>query len=398
MRTLPSDRPGTTAGTEFPPTAHRKQFLCPFHRLTSLPKVEFQTLSQQANGTDEQRLTFDHELQVRQRKQLELDQAVATWTDQISADHETIRTKESTLDCIRNELKQKQQIADELKKGDKDQTSVYGKWMVDCLKAIESEKRFHRKPIGPLGRHIRCISPHWAYAVEKHLAPIMSSFICTDGHDERLLLDLFAQHSHGYRPTVFKTEYVTVAHDISGTLEHIQRANLLSIYQVLNIDNVIVERVLVDIKQIEATILIENMQEAKRLRQSGVLRWQKVHKKVKQVVEAWTYDGSNIKLDKAFRIYTNDRQPARYFLSSNTQSLSIGECEAEIQQASEQIRQVTDSLNTLQTGRRTALKTVEGLKKDAYENKKKIVALNAVREWRAKARVDVLVFFRSSPS
>ena len=311
-------------------------------------------------------------------------------TDEISANYETIRTTESTLDCIRNEVRQKQQVADDMRKVDKDQTSAYGSWMVDCLKAIDSEKRFHRKPIGPIGRHIRCVQPHWAYAVEKHLAPIMSSFICTDEHDERLLLELFSRYSHGYRPTVFKTKYSTEPHDVSGTLQHIRRANLLSIYEVLNIDNVMVECVLIDMKQIEATLLIENLQEAKRLRQSGLLRWQKVHKKVKQVAEAWTYDGSNIKLDKAFRIYTNDRQPARYFLSSNTQSLSIDECQAEIQRASEQIRQLTESLNTLQTSRQTALKTVEALKKNADENRKQLVALNTVNDSRTKVRTDQL--------
>jgi len=30
-----------------------------------------------------------------------------------------------------------------------------------------------------------------------------------------------------------------------------------------------------------------------------------IDQKVKQLIEEWTYDGSNVKLDKAFRIYTN---------------------------------------------------------------------------------------------
>jgi chromosome segregation ATPase len=247
---------------------------------------------------------------------------MASFTDDMNINNESIRKKQSTINCIQNELKQKQQDFDELKKIEKDKTNVYGPWMSDCLKAIENENRFHQKPIGPIGRHIRCIEPRWSYAVEKHLAPIMSAFICSDSHDEEILLGLFSYYSRGYRPTIFVRKYSERVHNVSGTLDRINGGNLLSIYQVLKIDNVTVECVLIDFKQIEATILLNDLQHAKHIRQSGVLRWDKIDKKVKQVVEAWTYDGSNIKLDKAFRIYTNDKQPARYITSNNTQSLS----------------------------------------------------------------------------
>jgi len=35
---------------------------------------------------------------------------------------------------------------------------------------------------------------------------------------------------------------------------------------------------------------------------------------------------SNIKLVKAFRIYTNDKQPARYFISNTTQMIVGASC------------------------------------------------------------------------
>ncbi|CAF4647923.1 unnamed protein product, partial [Rotaria magnacalcarata] len=72
-----------------------------------------------------------------------------------------------------------------------------------------------------------------------------------------------------------------------------------------------------------------------------------------QVGEALTYDGSNIKLDKAFRIYTNDRQPARYFTSNNTQALSIEELNADIKRLHNQIKQTNSSMNELKTIRQT---------------------------------------------
>jgi len=226
-------------------------------------------------------------------------------------------------------------------------TSVYGYWMPERLKAIENDNRFHKKPIGPIGRYIHCIEPRWSYAVEKHLAPIMSAFICSDNDDEKILLELFSRYSRGYRPMISVRKYAEQIIDVSGTLNQIRQANLLSILQVLKIDNITVACYLIDFRQIEATILLDNLEHAKRIRQSGVLRWQRVDRKVKQVVEAWTYDGSNVKLDKAFRIYTNDKQPARYFTSNNTQSLSTNELESDIKRLNDQINQMNQSINEL---------------------------------------------------
>ena len=340
---------------------------------------EFQTLSQQSNLEDEEREKLDREIRDRQQQQIDWDKTMSSFTDDMHTSNENIRQKQSTIGCIQNELKQKQQDLDELKRIEKDQTNVYGTWMVDCLKAIEDEKRFHRKPIGPIGRHVRCINPHWSYAVEKHLAGAMSTFICSDNHDEKLLLEIFTKYSRGYRPPISVRKYSEQVHNVSGTLERVRNAKLLSIYEVLRIDNVTVECTLIDYRQIEATILVNDLQHAKRIQQSGVLRWERIDKKVKQVVEAWTYDGSNIKLDKAFRIYTNDKQPARYFTSNNTQSLSTNELEMEIKRLNEQINQMNASSEELKRIRQTTVDEFEKLKRMTTENKKKIKELSKVR-------------------
>jgi peptidoglycan hydrolase CwlO-like protein len=216
----------------------------------------------------------------------------------------------------------------------------------------------------------------------------MSAFICSDSHDEKILLELFSYYAPGRRPTISVRKYSNQPHDISGTLERIRRANLLSIYQVLQIDNVTVECALIDDKQIEATILLEDLQHAKRIRQSGILRWEKIDKKVKQVVEAWTYDGSNIKLDKAFRIYTNDKQPARFFTSNNTQSLSTNELDLEIKRLNEQINQMNSTITELRKIRQTTIDDFEKMKKASGENKKKIKELNKVIHLRERKRTE----------
>ncbi len=206
----------------------------------------------------------------------------------------------------------------------------------------------------------------------------MSSFVCSDNHDEKLLIEILSSYSSDHRPPIYIRTYSDHVHDISGTLQNIRQANLLTIYDVLKIDDVTVQCTLIDLKQIEATILVENFEEMKKIRQSGILAWKSVDRKVRQVVEAWTHDGSNIKLDKTLRIYTNEKQSMRYFLSNNTQSLTIAELESDIKSSSEQIKQMRESLNKLKTIRQTTMEEINQTKKASANNKKKIKELMKV--------------------
>ncbi|CAF1259296.1 unnamed protein product [Rotaria sordida] len=333
---------------------------------------KYENLEQQSDNNDQQRLKIDQEISSRQEKQLELDKIIISLTEDIRINDESIHDKQITIDLLKNELKQKQQNLDELIKIDQDKTNVYGKWMSDCLKKIQNDQRFHKKPIGPIGRYIHCINSHWSYAVEKHLAPIMLSFICTDNHDEKILIEIFSSYSFDRRPPIYVRTHSNKVHDVSGTLKHIKQANLLSIYDVLKIDNITVECALIDFKQIEATILLENLEQVKQIRQSEILHWDKIDRKVKQVVEAWTSDGSNIKFDKTFRIYTNDKQPIKYFLTHNTESLSIEELDIEVKHLNNQIQEIKTSMNELKTIRKTKTDEMNQTKKMNTHNKKKI--------------------------
>jgi hypothetical protein len=73
-------------------------------------------------------------------------------TDDIFINDENIRSKQATIDFVHNELIQKQLELDASIKIDNDKTNVYGAWMADCLKTIQNEQRFHKKPIGPIGK------------------------------------------------------------------------------------------------------------------------------------------------------------------------------------------------------------------------------------------------------
>jgi hypothetical protein len=208
----------------------------------------------------------------------------------------------------------------------------------------------------------------------------LSSFICCDNDDEKILIEILSSYSSNCRPPIYIRPYADQVYDISGTIQYTKQANLLTIYDVLKIENITVECVLIDFKQIEATILVENIIEAKNLRQNGRISWKKINRKVKHVTEAWTYDGSNVKLDSTFRIYTNDKKPIQYFLSNSTKSLSIEELKSEIKSSREQIQQMNESLNQLKTIRQTTMNDINQMKKESMKNKQTIDELIKKRD------------------
>ena len=302
---------------------------------------------------------------------------------------QSLQEKQFAVDSLEKEHRQKQEELEQLIQIDQDKVNIYVVWMSDCLKTIQNDPRFHKKPIGPiskgkisskpffslvihLGRYVHCINPHWSYAVEKHLGSIMPSFICSDHDDERILIEIFSLYSSDHRPPIYVYAYPDCLPDISGTVQCIKRANLSTIADVLKIDNITVECALIDFKQIESTILVQNITEAKKLRESGILNWKKIDRKVKQVTEAWTSDGSNVKLDSIFRIYTNDRRPIKYFLSTTTKALSMEELTMEIRSIAEQFERMKESLNQLKSIRQTTLDRITQTKEDRTINQQKL--------------------------
>lgn len=203
----------------------------------------------------------------------------------------------------------------------------------------------------------------------------MSSFICTDRHDENLLIELFSLFTSNYRPTIFVHKFADHVHDISGTLERIQRANLLSMHQVLVIENVTVECVLIDEKQIDATILVENITEAQRLLQSGVLQWQNINGKVRRVVEGWTRNGSNVKFDRTIRIYTSHTKPTRYFRVGFDGKL----LEDEMTEMKRLLHEQKNEINDLQREREMICQQLDKLKRSSTDEKQKLQKLVQVR-------------------
>lgn len=73
-----------------------------------------------------------------------------------------------------------------------------------------AQNRFHRPPLGPLGRYLSLKDDKWAVAVEHAVGRIFQEFVVHDHHDHLLLkvktLTLFV-YFHGIRSSVMKSSF-----------------------------------------------------------------------------------------------------------------------------------------------------------------------------------------------
>ena len=203
----------------------------------------------------------------------------------------------------------------------------------------------------------------------------MPSFMCADNHDEKLLIEILSSFTSDNRPAIVIRPYAERVHDISGTLDRIREANLRSMYDILAVDSVPVQCLLIDDKQIEATILVENFAEAKRIWQSGVLKWPTVTRKVRRVLEGWTRDGSNIKFDPIVRLYTSDDRPTRYFRTDADPNVLNDDMDKTHGSMTQQMRE----LNELKEDREKVNDQLEKVQRNWSDERQKLQSFTQVR-------------------
>jgi chromosome segregation ATPase len=120
--------------------------------------------------------------------------------------------------------------------------------------AVQNERGFSQRPIGPLGKHVRLLKPEWSSILEKGFGGTLESFIVTSKQDSDLLLEL--KRRTGY----FKGQ-VIIANNHQLNPNEPDR-ELLTVLRALQIDNNLVRNQLILHHNIEQTILVEDLKEA----------------------------------------------------------------------------------------------------------------------------------------
>lgn len=87
----------------------------------------------------------------------------------------------------KSELQKVRESIRSLERDRNDSLQAFGPDMDKLLRAIQNERGFRERPVGPVGQHIVLKNPVWLNVVDKSLGAVLSSFIVTSKADQTLL-------------------------------------------------------------------------------------------------------------------------------------------------------------------------------------------------------------------
>jgi len=104
---------------------------------------------------------------------------------------ENTRARGSLEQKKRDEMESKSKLR-KLENGQHNWIESYPKPQVldRLMRAIEQEKRFQERPVGPMGRYVELIKPEWTHILEKSFGGSLNGFVVTSKPDQILLFEL----------------------------------------------------------------------------------------------------------------------------------------------------------------------------------------------------------------
>ncbi|KAL5121033.1 Structural maintenance of chromosomes protein 6 [Pleosporales sp. CAS-2024a] len=122
------------------------------------------------------------------------------------------------------------------------------------LRAIETERTFRERPVGPMGRHVKLLRPEWGFILEKQFGANLNAFVVTSRADQRVLSGLMKRCNWQAPVFIGKADPIdTRAHEPDSSLVTWMRA--------LKIDNDLVRNQFIINQSFEQVVLIEKHRE-----------------------------------------------------------------------------------------------------------------------------------------
>ncbi|KAL1958463.1 hypothetical protein VTO42DRAFT_4327 [Malbranchea cinnamomea] len=179
--------------------------------------------------------------------------------DEVTNAEKHLESLDAPIKRKHGELAQAQNRLRMLRQDRGQQQNGFPERMSLLLRAIENETRFSRRPVGPLGRHVRLLKQQWSSVLETTFGTTLNSFVVTSKRDLDILSDLMKKVD--CRCPIF------IGNDNGpfDTSPHEPDARFDTALRVLEIDNELVRRQLVINHGIEQILLIEDLEEASRI-------------------------------------------------------------------------------------------------------------------------------------
>lgn len=132
----------------------------------------------------------------------------------------------------------------------------YNYRMRDLLQAIEAEGGFERKPVGPIGAHVRVLQPMWSPMLERLFGESLNGFVVVNKRDQTRLSGIMKRLGIDRSPILIGNPSPI------DTSHHEPDKLYTTILRILEIDDPLVRNQLIINNRIEKTILVQSKDEA----------------------------------------------------------------------------------------------------------------------------------------
>lgn len=221
-----------------------------------------------------------------------------------------------------------------------DKINFYGNWMLRLIQTIDNafnQKKFIKKPIGPIGAYIKVNNNKWIFSIENHLGRgNLRTFLVDNFADNKVLQSIMEKVIPGNtrKPTVITSKFVNQVHDISSK----ETAN--SMFRMLTFTNPVVANCLIDNNRIETIMLVDSIMEATPLMENASKVPRNCH-------FCLTLDSTQVYPNPSYRVYSL-QNPCEPVLLQSDVSVAVDNLKHEKQELELKIKNLNKEFQNLE--------------------------------------------------
>ncbi|GAB0493466.1 hypothetical protein MMPV_004748 [Pyropia vietnamensis] len=203
-----------------------------------------------------------------------------------------------------------------LSRSAQNEVAKWGPYMPDLLVQIDiafRQRRFHAKPVGPIGALVSVLDRRWARAIQVCVGlGTLNTFLVLDGHDEKVLREIgHTLPSGGGRALNLNIAIAGINRArYSVTSGHKPNVNYPTMLDMVSVSHNAAYNALVDFARIEQQVLVEDPAEHRRIGYTPT----------NNLAQAWTPDASRAYVSSRAEIFRSDTSNASVLLGADMAS------------------------------------------------------------------------------
>ncbi len=259
--------------------------------------------------------TIDQQIKERHESERSIYQENQTYAIQVNTYENQIQEKKHEIKSCERNIQECKTNIDNLRKSSNDQIFRYGQQMANLFRDIEiyfQKGRFNLKPIGPIGMYIKPRNDEYSLAIEQCIGGYLSSFICANYQDEKVLQELAIKHyGYGKKPSIITKDFNDALYD--HRRQRPDNKDYPTVYEMLDIQDNVVANTLIDCCSIDSVFLLPNYETAKKLVEFGTGR--------QKIQQAYTINGDQFINQHSFKTYACSQKSPRIIIKSTDSAI-----------------------------------------------------------------------------